>query len=383
LKEISLKLTVDFSQLYEAVRIMNAEEIEFNIDNILTPRDKIDIQLSEGIELDIREIDFDNGLASYKGRQVLLYIKDHGWNIETALQFPEKGKKFHVANCSTLVKMRREGRFDRYVVTNNLSGLFDISGTSQISNKTISGQAPLKVCKNCLEYLNFQGYKTNKSKRHHIFNSFKIADFFDTFSSLFQYSPSGIANTTSTNYTKDWSKISSKLKASMNYTCEICKVNMRASKSLLHVHHINGVKGDNSKENLIVVCADCHKKQPCHDSMFISHKDTKIIGSYRSQQGLSQTTSWNDVSKYTDASLLGLVDILQREGFPLPNVREVIFSPTEKTNFIVELSWNKSKVGICIDTTVADKLKPLGWKIHSMADCLNNIDSLKRAMRYQ
>jgi hypothetical protein len=38
-------------------------------------------------------------------------------------------------------------------------------------------------------------------------------------------------------------------------------------KDLLHVHHINGVKSDNSEMNLRVLCQYCHGEQPNHEHM--------------------------------------------------------------------------------------------------------------------
>ncbi|EEF80509.1 hypothetical protein [Methylophaga thiooxydans] len=123
-----MKLSVDFSLLQDAVRTMGAGEVEFDISDEIVPIQPIDAQLGEGFEVNFEDIVFDDGLASYQGRQVLLYIKDHGNKILDALDDGSKGKRFHVADCRTLDEMRRKGRSERYVVTNDLSGNFSISG---------------------------------------------------------------------------------------------------------------------------------------------------------------------------------------------------------------------------------------------------------------
>jgi hypothetical protein len=60
-------------------------------------------------------------------------------------------------------------------------------------------------------------------------------------------------------YGKDWHKIRKKVYARDNYRCVDC-----ASKpKILHAHHLIPFKisKDNSLENLITVCASCHKKR--------------------------------------------------------------------------------------------------------------------------
>ena len=71
-----MKLNVDLSLLEQAVRTMGAEQIQFDITSDIVPMEPLDIKLNQGFEVNLEDIDFDTGLASYEGRQVLLYIKD-------------------------------------------------------------------------------------------------------------------------------------------------------------------------------------------------------------------------------------------------------------------------------------------------------------------
>ncbi|WPU32705.1 HNH endonuclease [Pseudoalteromonas piscicida] len=66
-----------------------------------------------------------------------------------------------------------------------------------------------------------------------------------------------------------------------HYTCEQCGVELSQYKRLLHTHHINGVKTDNSISNLRALCLDCHKKQPKHEHMHVTHNDQLIINQLR------------------------------------------------------------------------------------------------------
>lgn len=105
-----MKLTVDLSILQQAVSTMGAESIDFALSNELIPIEPIDKQLNQGVEVNFEDIEFETGLASYQGRQVLLYIKDHSFNnkIYTVLEDGSKGNKFHVADCEMLERMRKK-----------------------------------------------------------------------------------------------------------------------------------------------------------------------------------------------------------------------------------------------------------------------------------
>lgn len=134
--------------------------------------DPIDLELSEGKEVSIDDLDPGSGLISYRGRQVLLYIRDHTACYDAAVENAEKGKRFHIAWCRTLDNMRKKNRFERYHATNRVDGLFEIDdglGRSQ--------EVDLRVCMNCLERLNYKG-SIDKSQKRIIFKSFSMSDFF-------------------------------------------------------------------------------------------------------------------------------------------------------------------------------------------------------------
>ncbi len=153
-----MKLRVDFGSLHQAVARMGAKERDFSIHIDTRPMEPIDIELNEGKEIPLAEVETPSGLLAYQGRQILLYIKDHGWNVSKAVQDGAAGKRFHVADCKTLQEMRSRNRYNRYVATNNLSGEFEITGIDPITRAQVSDIANLKVCINCLKKLNYKGY---------------------------------------------------------------------------------------------------------------------------------------------------------------------------------------------------------------------------------
>ena len=172
-----MRLDVDYSHLWNAVRRMGADavEVDFNITRKIIAIDPIDVNLKVGKEVDMSMIDTENGLISYEGRQVLLYIQDHGRNVQDALEDGSKGRKFHVAYCRTLEDMHIKGRYERYVATNDLSGSFYITGVHWERGTSIEGTTSLRVCKNCLMKLNYQGYRHDRVK---VFSAFDLEIFF-------------------------------------------------------------------------------------------------------------------------------------------------------------------------------------------------------------
>ena len=80
-----MAIHVDFSDLHNAVKAMGAKLVDFELCIDHGELERIDVDLEHGIEVDITDVDLKNGILSYKGRQVLLYIQDHGGNVQKAL----------------------------------------------------------------------------------------------------------------------------------------------------------------------------------------------------------------------------------------------------------------------------------------------------------
>ena len=154
-----MKLTVQFTELDAQRRRIGAPLVEWNITiTDIGPRKELLDELDRGIDVQIDDVKVGPGpLLSYKDEQILLYIKDTGSDRWTLENRPEDSKRFHITDCNTLEGMRRKGRFDRYVITNNMDGNFRVEySVGMLSQgETI---ARLQVCMNCLQKLNWQGY---------------------------------------------------------------------------------------------------------------------------------------------------------------------------------------------------------------------------------
>lgn len=364
-----MKIRTDFDELWRSVHTMGASARDFSFSAVNEEELAIDAKLERGIEIDLKSLDTTHGLLSYQGRQVLLYIPDQGSRITEVLESPEKGRKFHVAECSTLEAMRSKGRFERYVVTNDMSGVFDVSGIDPLSGYR-EGKAALCVCKNCLKILNYQGYQQGGRGKGAIFKDFTLERFFKTYSTRFRSLPNRFTDRGGS-YSEDWQQQSRQFRAGRNWTCESCRVNLADERRLLHSHHVDGNKRNNESSNLKALCADCHRKQPMHGSMMIKGDDMSTIQRLRRQQNLlAESGSWDEVLELIDSAYEGVALKLRREGRPAPEVAVDIMDGDKGIILTPELSWPAKKRAVVDTEAQVQMLAGAGWQAELVTDVL-------------
>jgi hypothetical protein len=232
-----------------------------------TDRDRLLEQLrsQEGVLLD----DDLSGLVinpdltfTYEGQRVLLYIRDQWYG-------PDREYKFHVAGCRTIDRMFSSGRRNRYVVTNNTTSEFKVV-VRQGRSIRFEGTREMRVCKNCLDALNYRGYtRASSSQQRRIYSEFDLGDFFDRYEeTTFPTLPDYDEHTAPANvYPPDFSRISMQYRRAQNWRCEQCGLDLRRHKKWLHVHHINHQRNDNRRSNLRALCLRCHAKQADHERL--------------------------------------------------------------------------------------------------------------------
>ena len=366
------RLSVDLSGLQAAVERMGADQVPFDLGRARTVIPQIEVELPDGFEISVDEVDNEDGLLSYEGRQVLLYIQDHGPNIETALEDGAQGKKFHVADCRTLQEMRRKGRFERYVVTNRLDGQFYISGFDWRTKREREGWTELRVCQNCLKKLNYQGARQGKAWS--IAKTFSIEEFFATYSSFFPHMPSRQAGDAESDvYTEDWAQVAGRYKAEKEFRCESCRVNLRDNRQLLHVHHKSGVKSDNSHNNLMALCAACHREQSDHGHMFVPHEQMKTINRLRNEQGVIRGAGWDEAFEFCDPGLHGILHACKATGQPAPEIGYDIENERSEVIANLEIAWPGRRAGVAISEADRAAAQKVGWRVQSMMEALDQM----------
>jgi len=276
--------------------------------------------------------------------------------------------------------MRATGRFPRYQVTTDTSGYLAVYGTNDAKQVIDNQKAKLYVCKNCLKTLNYQGYaiKSNAEKRP-VFKYFSLAIFFKTYSSHFKSLPKPNKSENSASYSSDWKEISAKLKQQASYICEQCSVDLVEEKRLLHVHHIDGVKSNNENNNLRVLCADCHKKQPHHDHLFIKAVDILAINRLRREQHKFDNTTYPKLIECADTALGGLLLKCQNSRVPLGELGIAVQYDRHSVSF--DLCWPRKKVAVLIDMRNEMLVKKHGWTVFSATQALENFHTFQRYIR--
>lgn len=380
-----MKLTTDFWQLDRCIEEMGAELAEFSVEVRAPNQFDIDGELERGIEVSLDDLELTEGLLSLSGRQVLLFIPDQGYKVRDVIAGSVEGKKFHVSECRTLKEKRRDGTFDRYMATNNLSGEFDVFGIDGYSHEHIEGVAKLSVCKNCLSNLNYKGYSTPRGKsKGQIYKEFSIDEFFESYSSVFSSQPKHTKETLITGYTVDWSEVSQRVRQQAEYVCQTCNVDLSEHKHLLHVHHKDGVKGNNSVDNLVALCAPCHREAPNHKHIFVQHEDQQLINRLRNEQRLlpelrtppdTSEKAWVEAFKFADPAIHGALDMVRhKKRWPAPVVGYEITDVDGEVVLETECAWPHRKTAIIINYSGE---KHQDWHIGNCSDFMKWLQQSK------
>ena len=286
-----MKITFSLDELNAVVQKMGASPSSWVVGSkVLSERATLLGGLEKGINIALSDVDVGPGnLLIYKDEQVILYIKDTQDSKEKLKYSPEQSRRFHVAECKTLSDMRAKGRDERYVVTRRIDGFFTVDWVDYDTSERGEIDAALKVCKNCLKEINFERYNQEGSpKKINIWEDFSIPSFLREYSTFFVKLPSRTdKNAPIDEYVTGWSKLSRTIRQERDWTCEKCRVNLKANKKLLHTHHANGVKTDNNPRNLKVLCALCHSSEHMHNHLKVTSTEKQTIIDTRIQQDTS------------------------------------------------------------------------------------------------
>jgi hypothetical protein len=265
------------NQLRHAMGARRAERFgpEIKIDAIELP---VSWTLSDaGIDVALPEVaKLKNGTLGYQDTRVVLYIRDAWYDDQP---------KFHIAFCSRLKDMERDGKYGKYVAASAGTGEFLVRPRTGDKLGPIQ-PIKLKVCRLCLDLLNWQGYETarDENEKKEWVAEFSLAEFFERYPrDLIPRRPAHTAETAPPNeYPDDWEKISWSTRKASGFRCEKCAVHLPPPDCrFLDVHHRNGLKYDSSPANLQVLCIGCHADEPQHEHMKKWPRYNKFIAKYR------------------------------------------------------------------------------------------------------
>ena len=239
----------------------------------------------EGIEIGNSQeiVIVHNRLFVYRGFHVLVYIRDQYVTKHSSSPFEYK---YHICNCKTIADMMAARRLARYVVSTRSDGMFFINTYDlETGDRIESGKIEqLSVCKNCLMELRYEGYSDHFRDRH-IYESFQIGKFFSKYGGEFSNAPQfNDQNAPPNEYSKNFEQISYSFRDINNWQCSVCRIDLRSDKDLLDTHHLNGIKSDNSWDNLQCLCVRCHSDQPFHDRLKKDERYVQFVRKYCENQ---------------------------------------------------------------------------------------------------
>ena len=178
-------------------------------------------------------------------RKAVMYIVDiSSWNEKWGLP------KFHIYQCKTIMEMKSRGKQKRYRLSSKTNGEFYLIKNSKKWTET------LKICNHCRKKYDKQTIAPFSLKEwlENPFNDSNLPKVSLDFC------------TVPNRYTDSWTKISRTRKKQVNYECQNCKKDFSdpICQKFLHTHHKDSDKRNNTRENLEVLCIECHSNEYNH-----------------------------------------------------------------------------------------------------------------------
>lgn len=233
---------------------------------------EIEILAKSGMDIPLDDVHvLPDGTLAYKNQRVVLYIRDvRNYRNNHSLDRQDL-PRFHVSNCDKLKEMRANKRYDRYVVATRDDGIFQINLVGEFERKE-QRELPLNICQFCLSTINWDNFVARRRRakdRTSIVTAFKLKDFYERYDRTFiADEPKHTDETAPLDvYDKNFNLIARKIKEKRGYRCDECGCDFSSHKRFIHAHHVNGLKSDNSEENIKLLCIAAHAQQAYHGHM--------------------------------------------------------------------------------------------------------------------
>jgi len=194
-------------------------------------------------------------LIDEEGNAFVLYIPDWQYNFSRGKNDPKDLHKYHVSWCGVLEYMQGAGRFKRYIKKTNIETNIFLGKKSD----NVNAQSVLYACQTCRKKM----VEVGGQELYFDVENMDILKFFAMYGKQNLLDPK-IDRPYSVVYPSHWREISKKYREIAKWTCAECSKSFENNRSMLDVHHVDGVRSNVSKTNLKVLCKECHSNQPLH-----------------------------------------------------------------------------------------------------------------------
>ena len=229
---------------------------------VIETTDRNDEQLVTDLQENGREVsDRDlipdtRGLLTVGGRKVVAYIRDQRGSVDKFNQ--TSGYRFHLCDCATMKAMRASGRENRYLASQRTDGWFPVNYRAAWGAQQHT-LLRLDLCHFCRQELRYLGLLTDP---------FSIQQYFQQHESRVPKTIRRIETVTQVQeYQPNQRDLSRKYREAVDYRCQRCQVHCHTHQHLLHLHHRDGDRSNNARDNLRILCIECHMEQPYHSQM--------------------------------------------------------------------------------------------------------------------
>lgn len=219
--------------------------------------DEIKFETSEGLDIDLSDI-----FSTNEKEELFIILKNGSIrkafiHIVDISRWPEKWKypRFHIYKCKKIKEMLDERRGNRYRASTGKNNQFLLIKKDKEWHET------LEICSFCLTQYNSH-FNSNKTKQNFPLQRWITNPMSGAELPKVQLDICTVPN----RYTESWSKISKKRREQEKYICEACSKDFsdKECRKFLHIHHIDADTRNNTRENLKVLCIECHSREYHH-----------------------------------------------------------------------------------------------------------------------
>ncbi len=181
--------------------------------------------------------------------------------------------KFHICNCETIKQFKVQ---NRYHTEYTFANTHDVTALDLDAHRNSVDYDELELCGYCrhilgkhglsfkttTDYINYikdyvYSYDNDEAEQDYHYDAYEAKQDLRERLDLSLTKPEDVDIN---GYSADWEKISKEYRATHQYICENCglQINEPFDRRFIHTHHINGNKTDNRDDNLECLCIKCH-----------------------------------------------------------------------------------------------------------------------------